>query len=155
MKKKKVLALLLSATISLSAVFSSGIATAADLGTTDVTSLTTNYLTDPIGLSSDNIRFSWQMESNRIGQGQAGYQIRVYKSAPNGELVWDSGLVADDKSVAIPYGGPQLELETRYYCCLLYTSSTTKSLFKKPGAKICAWFLSVEKLRFKINKKIL
>ncbi|MEE1492477.1 MAG: family 78 glycoside hydrolase catalytic domain, partial [Massilioclostridium sp.] len=141
MKKKKVLALLLSATISLSAVFSSGIATAADLGTTDVTSLTTNYLTDPIGLSSDNIRFSWQMESNRIGQVQAGYQIRVYKSAPNGELVWDSGLVADDKSVAIPYGGPQLELETRYYWTVevtdLYgeTESSTPAYFETG----CSW----------------
>ncbi|GAA2066966.1 family 78 glycoside hydrolase catalytic domain [Streptomyces albiaxialis] len=74
----------------------------------------------PLGLDVRRPRLSWRLESQepgRHGQAQSAYRIRVATSpalltAPD---VWDSGTVASDTSVLVPYAGPGLLPRTRYY----------------------------------------
>lgn len=79
---------------------------------TSIYDLTVNYAENPIGIETDNVLFCWKMESNLVGQAQTAYQIRVTKE--DDTEIWDSGTIASDLSVAIPYAGPELALETRY-----------------------------------------
>ena len=67
------------------------------------------YLVDPLGIDSARPRFSWVLHSYRRGQMQSAYQILVASTEENlkrnmGDL-WDSGKVASDRSVNIPYEG--------------------------------------------------
>lgn len=84
------------------------VAMAAD----SLTRLQTEYQTDPVGIEAAQPRFGWQMCSNRKGAAQSAYQIAVRNR--DGEEVWNSGKVASDISVAIPYEGPELSMNHRY-----------------------------------------
>ncbi len=107
--------------------------------------MTTNYQDGPIGVDTEGIHFSWKMDSNLIGQEQASYQIVVTKDSPDGEVVWDSGVVKDDTSVGIDYAGNPLEWETRYYW--------TVTVFDKNGDTIKSDKLLVLK-RHATGKKV-
>ncbi|MBR2345021.1 MAG: family 78 glycoside hydrolase catalytic domain [Lentisphaeria bacterium] len=50
--------------------------------------------------------FSWQMRSARHGAAQSAYRIVTRSS--DGEVIWDSGKVADSYSAAIPWHGREL-----------------------------------------------
>ena len=84
---------------------------------TRLVDLKVNYRENPLGIEIDNIRFSWKMASNVIGQGQKSYQIAINEGSPGGAAVWNSGNVASGLSVAIPFSGDTsiFKLETRYY----------------------------------------
>ena len=76
-------------------------------------------LETPLGLDMPAPRLSWQLEDSRQGAKQTAYEIQV---ASRPELVssghadvWDSGRVRSEQSVAVPYGGPELNAERRYY----------------------------------------
>jgi alpha-L-rhamnosidase len=76
-------------------------------------------LTTPIGLDTAEPQLSWQLQDDRFGATQTAYQLQV---ATKSELlhggkadVWDSGRVTSDKSVGVPYAGPALKAEQRYY----------------------------------------
>ena len=88
---------------------------------TTITDLTTNYQANPIGIEKDNVRFSWKMESNVVGQEQVSYRIQMHKGSPDGELVWDTGVVESGLSSGIQYDGDELALETRYYWTVTVT----------------------------------
>lgn len=66
---------------------------------TRIENLTTEYLTEPIGIDTDKVRFGWNMTSNVIGEKQSAYQIKIFDE--NGNTVWDSGKTESDKSVGI------------------------------------------------------
>ena len=85
------------------------------LNTTNTTiyDLTVNYAENPIGIGPSGIVFGWKMDSKTIGQSQESYQIVVLNES--GNKIWDSGEVSSDLSVAIPYSGPELDLETQYH----------------------------------------
>lgn len=80
-----------------------------------VTDLRCEYLREPIGLDVSTPRFSWKLDvsdQERHGVKQTGYKILV---ADNADLLkrdeanmWDSGYVASDQSVQVPYGGTTL-----------------------------------------------
>jgi alpha-L-rhamnosidase len=76
--------------------------------------LKVEYLENPLGIDVETPRFSWQMVTNKNihGQRQTAYQIKV--SSELGDLVWDSGKVNSDISLAIPYKGEKLQSRTRY-----------------------------------------
>ena len=83
------------------------------------THLRCDYLTDPLGLDDLHPRLSWQMESARPGAAQTAYQITV---ASTPELlkqrhpdVWDSGRIASNISVDLPYQGAPLSPRKRYF----------------------------------------
>ncbi len=83
----------------------------------EITSSTVEYARQPLGLDEPRPRFSWPMASDEPGLRQSAYQLRVATSAsalarPD---VWDSGRVASEESVLVPYEGPELRPRTRYF----------------------------------------
>ena len=84
----------------------------ASEGGTDVViyDLMTNDLVNPMGIDELPV-FSWKMQSSVIGQKQTAYQLVVKQG---GTTVWDSGKVASDLSVGIPYAGAALTSSTEY-----------------------------------------
>ena len=77
------------------------------------------YAVDPVGIDVPEPRFSWILSSSRRGQGQSAYRILVASSgeALNNDVgdKWDSGVVASDASVNVPYAGAALASGER--CC--------------------------------------
>lgn len=70
------------------------------------------YAENPLGVNTDKPRFSWKLQSNQRGQMQIAYQILVSSSqeklsAGIGDK-WNSGKVASEKSVNVPYAGSPL-----------------------------------------------
>ena len=70
------------------------------------------YAVDPLGIDVAEPRFSWILVSERRGQVQSAYRILVASSA---DLLrggvgdkWDSGVVASEASVNVPYAGAAL-----------------------------------------------
>ena len=83
------------------------------------TELTCEYATDPIGIDCASPRFGWVLEAERRGQMQTAYRILVASSAHvlaagEGDR-WDSGRVASDRSVNVPYDGPSLASRERCF----------------------------------------
>ena len=70
------------------------------------------YATDPLGIDVTQPRFSWLLESRQRGQMQSAYQILVASSEEKLQAnigdKWDSGKMASDQSVNVPYGGGTL-----------------------------------------------
>jgi alpha-L-rhamnosidase len=51
--------------------------------------------------------FSWGLDADgRDGAAQTACQIKV--ATPGGETIWDSGKVASDDTLDVPYAGPAL-----------------------------------------------
>ena len=66
-------------------------------------------LTDPMCVESAAPRFSWEVCSARRGEHQTAYRLLVASSPESladdvGDL-WDSGRVASDETLHVPYGG--------------------------------------------------
>ncbi|MFE7212231.1 alpha-L-rhamnosidase [Streptomyces sp. NPDC001698] len=82
-----------------------------------VTAPNVEYVQHPLGLDAQRPRLSWPLASDKPGMRQSAYQIRVATTAKGLSRpdVWDSGKVASDESVLVPYGGPGLEPRTRYF----------------------------------------
>ncbi len=76
-----------------------------------VTSLKVNHMTEPAGIDAAPT-FSWVGEDSRRDARQSTYEIEVRDG--RGHIVWKSGKVASDNSVAVKYEGPALESATRY-----------------------------------------
>lgn len=116
MKKSKVLKK--SVTVMLSAVMASssfaGIlpVAAAEEDSKNIVELTTDGLTNPIGVDTQTPVFTWQMESGKTGAKQTAYQITVMDM--EGSVVWDSGVVDSGESANIKYEGETLQPKTEY-----------------------------------------
>lgn len=117
MKRKRLIALLMAGTLSASLAApvyaSENVGSAA--ASTEIVQLRANYQVNPLGVASENLRFSWNMASNVIGKMQKSYRIVVTKGAADGETVWDTGVVENELSTGIQYESGELEYETRYY----------------------------------------
>src|SRR5690554_4756676 len=74
----------------------------------NVTNLTVEYTTTPLGIDVEQPRFGWQMFSSEDEHGifQKAWQI-IVKDA-SGEIVWDSGQRNKQEALAIPYEGSPL-----------------------------------------------
>ena len=74
--------------------------------------LTCEHLSDPVGLGVRQPRLSWKLLSDRPGEIQTAWQVRAASSgaalAADRPDRWDSGKVASDQSVLVPWGGPPL-----------------------------------------------
>ncbi|MET0245793.1 MAG: family 78 glycoside hydrolase catalytic domain [Sphingomonas sp.] len=78
------------------------------------TMLKVEYAETPMGLDEPRPRLAWRSPVAR----QSAYRIRVATSAErlrDGSDVWDSGKVASDANVQIPYAGPPLASRQRYW----------------------------------------
>ena len=76
-----------------------------------ITDLKVNYMESPIGIDTENVTFSWKMESDYIGKMQSGYEIKVWN---NDKTLWE---VCEESggSVGIPYGGEELSEGGEYF----------------------------------------
>jgi hypothetical protein len=89
-------------------------ALASSVNAMTATSLRCEYVQDPLGVDAPNPpRLFWKLESTTRGQRQTAYQILVASSADGlakdkGDL-WDTGKVASDETVQIPYRGQRLK----------------------------------------------
>ena len=72
-----------------------------------------NEMHDPIGLDEKKPMFSWILTAEGTMRQKAA-QVLV-GTAPVGSDCWDSGIMRNDRSINIPYGGAPLKAETRYY----------------------------------------
>ena len=89
------------------------------MGAVTPSELWCEYAVDPVGIDLPEPRFSWILSSRQRGQVQSAYRILVAGSeeALNGDVgdKWDSGVVASDASVNVPYAGTALASGER--CC--------------------------------------
>ena len=115
----------------------------SSLSAADVANLRCEYQDRPLGIDVARPRLSWVMEvgsqspEDRV-ERQAAYQILVASSEEllkkdTGDL-WDSGRVASDRSVAIPYGGQVLESgSTCHWRVRVWDSKGTASPWSPPA----------------------
>ncbi len=82
-----------------------------------VVNLRCEYKVNPVGIDTLQPRLSWQLASGDRGVAQSSYQIRVAESADalSKSPVWDSGRTASGDSHLVPYHGPALQSDRRYY----------------------------------------
>ncbi len=79
---------------------------AGDVSSLPIDNITLNFVTDPVGVDTNDIFFGWYP-----GGYQKAYQIRV---STEEKMVWDSGLIESDKNANIPYQGEPLSDLTEY-----------------------------------------
>ncbi|TAF73636.1 MAG: alpha-rhamnosidase [Bacteroidetes bacterium] len=74
------------------------------------------YLSNPIGITSQNPRFSWLTISSQNGQKQTAYTLAISTLPGNlFKAIWSSGMTDSDQSVNILYNGQKLASNTIYY----------------------------------------
>ncbi len=84
-----------------------------------VENLTTEYLSNPLGLDVRSPKLSWKISGKGYGLRQTAYQILVAADPENLTLssagCWNTGKVRSNQSVHIPYEGEPLESGEKYY----------------------------------------
>lgn len=78
--------------------------------------LTTEHLSDPLGVGVRPPRFGWRLLGSGHDRRQSAYQLRVARSPIAGAPVevWDSGRVESADQSAISYAGPTLQPRARH-----------------------------------------
>lgn len=96
--------------------------------------LQVEYAVTPLGIDVEKPRFCWQMQelSDQRGRVQTAFQIIV--TDEQGNQVWDSQKINDDKSLNLEYGGLPLKAATRY----LWTVHVWDNKSRKSSAS--SWF---------------
>ncbi len=107
------------ATMILLAVFVTALPIEAASVDTRPVGLKCDSMVEPLGIDTVNPLLSWRLQDKSWGAKQTAYQIMV-SSKPNATAhekadVWDSGRIASEQSIDVPYAGPRLEAEKRYY----------------------------------------
>lgn len=79
-----------------------------------VSNLKVEYESMPMGVNTEQPRFSWQMTDNNHLRGRRQVAYRIVVADSSGETVWDSKKVYSDISLNIAYGGQKLRPSARY-----------------------------------------
>lgn len=108
--------LLLSAVVLIALTY--GLSSCGNVGDS-ITHLRVSALEEPLAMDTPTPDFSWMMSSTKVGIAQSAYRIVVATDKALSQVVWDSGVVADDTSVGILYGSAgsasPLKPETDYF----------------------------------------
>lgn len=75
----------------------------------------TEYKNNPLGIDAAQPRFSWKITSDQKGVYQESYRIFAYSDVAQQVLLWDSGHVESQESVAVKWNGPSLVSRQRIY----------------------------------------
>ena len=78
---------------------------------TSIQSITVENLSNPQGIGVLHPRFSWKLSSNQRNVKQTAYSIQVFEGKKS---VWNSGKVASDQSLFVPYAGDDLKSNQGY-----------------------------------------
>ncbi|HEY1686119.1 MAG TPA: glycoside hydrolase family 78 protein [Tepidisphaeraceae bacterium] len=103
-----------------------------------VISLKCQSLNNPLGIDQPIPLLSWQIESDQRGQRETAYQILVASTpdklkAGHADL-WDTGKVASDQSIEVPYGGSKLTSgEAVYWKVRIWNKDGKASAWSKPA----------------------
>ncbi|MDD4778077.1 MAG: family 78 glycoside hydrolase catalytic domain [Fermentimonas sp.] len=101
----------------------------------ELTSFKVEMQENPVGVGTTAPRFSWQITSLKPDLKQQSYQIQVARSVKDltneENLIWDSGILADDNSILIPYEGEELKSREKYYWRLKVTSNQGETGWSK------------------------
>ena len=103
-----------------------------------VRKLQTEMLDNPLGIDTLRPRLSWQIASKQRAVRQSAYQVQVAATAAelttgNG-LLWDSGKVVSDHSIAVDYGGPQPKSRQRCFWRLrIWDQANRMSAWSEPA----------------------
>lgn len=85
----------------------------------EVSSLLTEYRSNPVGIDVQQPRLTWKLISKDYQVKQTAYEIRVGSSIANlknnKDLYWSTGKVVSDQSVNIIYDGKELVSSERVY----------------------------------------
>ncbi len=119
MKKIIALALVLCMVLSMVPAAFAAEAAVADFA---VVNPTVDYQENPVGLTAEDVKFSWAMVSEAYGASQLNYQIVVREGSEDGPVVWDTGIVDDGASTAVYYGGAELKKAVTYYWTVTVTA---------------------------------
>ena len=96
------------------------------------------HLENPQGIDAAQPRLSWQLAANERSVMQGAYQILVASSvaklkAGTGDL-WDSGKVASDESILVPYAGKSLvSREACFWKVRVWDASGKASAWSDPA----------------------
>lgn len=82
-------------------------------GATSIANLRVQNVVEPLAVDDVHPLFSWQMESDVVGQMQTAYHIVVVRES-DGRTVWNSGKVPSGISNNVSYLGVSLQPETSY-----------------------------------------
>ncbi len=92
------------------------------------------YLINPIGIDVKKPRFNWILESNGRDIVQTAYSIQVAVDEQFENLVWNTGRIANGKSVHIKYGGKSLKPSQRYHYRISVEDNMGNHSTWSPGA---------------------
>ncbi|WP_022891046.1 family 78 glycoside hydrolase catalytic domain [Agromyces subbeticus] len=106
--------------------------------TAEVTALKTDSTVNPLGITSLEPSFSWQLASTARDVMQSSYEVRVAASVDElgSNDVWSSGVVGSDRSIDVAYDGAALEPSTRYFWQVRVTTADGAST----DWSAAAWF---------------
>lgn len=87
------------------------------------------FMDRPVGLDMPNPRFSWHCDTIKRNVVQVSYRIVVKKDHEQGEILWDSGIVAGNESANIAYAGKELQTAENccYQICACFSDGTEES----------------------------
>ncbi|GAB4054672.1 family 78 glycoside hydrolase catalytic domain [Spirosoma litoris] len=117
-----------------------------------VQQLLTENRVNPIGLDVATPRFSWQLIATKQNVQQVAYEIRISTDAASVAKgsVWQSGRVASDQSVHVPYAGAALKPGQRYFWQVrIWDNTSTKPSTWSPVAFWQTGMLSAENWKAK------
>lgn len=79
--------------------------------------LTCEHKNNPVGIDISQPRFSWKISSSGTSIMQSAYSLRVSTDVKftSSKIIWQSGKIASDESVLLPYAGPELKSGMRYF----------------------------------------
>src|SRR5512133_3121386 len=77
----------------------------------NVSALTIEYKTNPLGIDASQPRFSWKIAGKGNDIMQTAYSLRVASDQKfsSGKIVFESGKMTSAESVLLPYNGPALK----------------------------------------------
>jgi alpha-L-rhamnosidase len=86
--------------------------------TLGVKRLRCEYQLDPLGIDVARPRLSWELETGEKNVLQTGYEVQVAwseKELAKEKVIWESGVMKSDASVAVEFGGAPLTSGKAYY----------------------------------------
>ncbi len=98
--------------------------------------LSCDAMHNPLGIDVLHPRLSWQQQSSARNIRQSAYEILIStQPAANAQPdIWDSGRIAANTSVDVPYSGPALQSGKRYYWRVrVWDGGSRPSPYSKPA----------------------
>lgn len=87
-----------------------------------VAGLSAEWLSNPMGLEQSHPRLAWRLEADGPDVRQTAYRLlaaaRREDLVMRRALLWDSGRIASDRTIDIPYGGAPLAPRQRIWWCV-------------------------------------